>query len=77
MLPVPGDFMIPRLVSFGSAGIVRWNSSRDSSIRVVKPMAPWVLLSFLQMCRIFRVYEQIRTLLPRAKAVIYSSAEAT
>ena len=41
MLPVPGDFIIPRLVSSGEARIVSWNSSKESPVRVVMPMAPW------------------------------------
>ena len=39
MLPVPGDFMIPRLVNLGWASIVLRNSSKDSPLRVVIPIA--------------------------------------
>ena len=39
MLPVPGDFIIPRFVSLGSAKIVLRNSSNDSPVRVVMPIA--------------------------------------
>ena len=41
MLPVPGDFMIPRFVSSCPARIVFWNSFKDSPDRVVIPMALW------------------------------------
>nr|WP_304956941.1 hypothetical protein [uncultured Acetatifactor sp.] len=39
MLPVPGDFMMPELVSCSWARMVFRNSSRDSPDRVVIPMA--------------------------------------
>ena len=41
MLPVPGDFMIPRFVSCCSDRMVSWNVFRESPSRVVIPMAPW------------------------------------
>lgn len=39
MLPVPGDFMIPRFVSRGPAKMVLRNSSSESPLRVVIPTA--------------------------------------
>ena len=44
MLPVPGDFMIPRLVSFCSAKIVSRNVCSESPVRVVMPTAAGMLL---------------------------------
>lgn len=39
MLPVPGDSMIPRLVSCGLDRMVSRNTSSESPFRVVMPMA--------------------------------------
>ncbi len=41
MLPVPGDFMMPRSVSCCWARIVSWRVFKGSPDRVVMPMAPW------------------------------------
>ena len=41
MLPVPGDFMMPRLVSSRVARMVSRKVFRESPDRVVMPMAPW------------------------------------
>ena len=39
MLPVPGDFMMPRFVSSRRERMVSWNVLSDSPFRVVIPMA--------------------------------------
>ena len=41
MLPVPGDFMMPELVSSRRVRMVSWKVFRESPSRVVIPMAPW------------------------------------
>lgn len=39
MLPVPGDFMIPRFVSSCRDRMVSWKFFSDSPDRVIMPMA--------------------------------------
>ncbi len=39
MLPVPGDFMMPRLVSSRRARMVSWKVRKESPERVVIPTA--------------------------------------
>ena len=41
ILPVPGDSIMPRLVSDRVARMVSWKDFSESPVRVVMPMAPW------------------------------------
>ena len=40
MLPVPGDFIIPRFVSCRWERMESWKDFKESPDRVVMPMAP-------------------------------------
>ncbi len=105
MLPVPGDFIIPKFVSSWLAKMVSWNASRESPVLVVMPTASgevWVKTkvsgvamykpsntplkaakSSVYCCARCNSFgssgssKRSRTWLPKAKAFIYSSAEAT
>ena len=70
ILPVPGDFMIPKLVNCFWDRIVSWKLRRESPVRVVIPMAPWEVWVSTWVAGV-AIYRPSKTPLTAAKSSVY------